>query len=133
MTAAVARRFATANLAAVSIRRCFNPARRLARVLNDLECVFVRRLAASFGVTERACAHPRTPTDGQSLSDAPDRRLAIVVIGAIFRALFLTQYMMPILYSHFPVSRGTFVESDDHLVEGINHIARFLRDLPVEN
>ena len=45
--------------------------------------------------------------------------------------LFLTRYMMPILYSYFPAPRGRGdADSSEALVEGTNYSARFAHCCP---
>ncbi len=45
--------------------------------------------------------------------------------------LFLTRYMMPVLYSYFPAPRGHHDQHDfGALVEGTNYSSRFLHYCP---
>ena len=59
-----------------------------------------------------------------SIGSQAQKPLAIVVVGAMLCTLFLTRYMMPILYSYFPAPRGHVEGEDEHLVEGTNYAAR---------
>ena len=56
-----------------------------------------------------------------SIGSQAQKPLAIVVVGAMLCTLFLTRYMMPILYSYFPAPRGSASHDDEHLVEGTNY------------
>ena len=59
--------------------------------------------------------------------------LAIVVVGAMLCTLFLTRYMMPILYSYFPAPLGVGGGAESgHLVEGTNYSRMFMHDFPEE-
>ena len=42
-----------------------------------------------------------------SIGSQAQKPLAIVVVGAMLCTLFLTRYMMPILYSYFPAPAAT--------------------------
>jgi len=68
-----------------------------------------------------------------SIGSQAQKPLAIVVVGAMLCTLFLTRYMMPILYSYFPAPRGqTTGAASEHLVEGTNYSANFLHHFPEE-
>jgi cobalt-zinc-cadmium resistance protein CzcA len=54
------------------------------------------------------------------------------VVGAMLCTLFLTRYMMPILYSYFPAPRGSGGGAHDHLVEGTNYSRFFMHCFPHE-
>jgi cobalt-zinc-cadmium resistance protein CzcA len=54
------------------------------------------------------------------------------VVGAMLCTLFLTRYMMPILYSYFPAPRGEGGRESGHLVEGTNYSRHFLHEFPEE-
>src|ERR1700736_880958 len=61
-----------------------------------------------------------------SIGSQAQKPLAIVVVGGMLCTLFLTRYMMPVLYSYFPAPRGYGdPESFGALVEGTNYSARF--------
>jgi cobalt-zinc-cadmium resistance protein CzcA len=68
-----------------------------------------------------------------SIGSQAQKPLAIVVVGAMLCTLFLTRYMMPILYSYFPAPRGTAGGEDDHLVEGTNYSRAFMHHFPPED
>ncbi len=87
--------------------------------------VVMTSLTAALGLFPAAIA--------TSIGSQAQKPLAIVVVGAMLCTLFLTRYMMPILYSYFPAPRGAATETEDaHLVEGTNYSARFLHDFPNE-
>jgi heavy metal efflux system protein len=86
--------------------------------------VVMTSLTAALGLFPAAIA--------TSIGSQAQKPLAIVVVGAMLCTLFLTRYMMPILYSYFPAPRGTAIADDEHLVEGTNYSARFLHDFPRE-
>ena len=68
-----------------------------------------------------------------SIGSQAQKPLAIVVVGAMLCTLFLTRYMMPVLYSYFPAPRGRSAgAASEHLVEGTNYSANFLKDFPRE-
>jgi cobalt-zinc-cadmium resistance protein CzcA len=68
-----------------------------------------------------------------SIGSQAQKPLAIVVVGAMLCTLFLTRYMMPILYSYFPAPRGERRGAESaHLVEGTNYSAHFLHEFPEE-
>ena len=52
------------------------------------------------------------------------RPLAIVVVGGMITTLFLTRYLMPVLYSFFPGPRGHGQHGE--LVEGSHYADEFL-------
>ena len=60
-----------------------------------------------------------------SIGSQAQKPLAIVVVGAMLIALFLTRYLMPVLYSLFPgpVNEGGEVEE---LAEGSHYTDEFL-------
>jgi cobalt-zinc-cadmium resistance protein CzcA len=86
--------------------------------------VVMTSLTAALGLFPAAIA--------TSIGSQAQKPLAIVVVGAMLCTLFLTRYMMPILYSYFPAPRGCCTDDDEHLVEGTNYSARFLHDFPDE-
>jgi cobalt-zinc-cadmium resistance protein CzcA len=51
--------------------------------------------------------------------------LAIVVVGAMLCTLFLTRYLMPVLYSFFPAPAG-HTRCDSELILGSHYTDRFL-------
>jgi cobalt-zinc-cadmium resistance protein CzcA len=80
--------------------------------------VVMTSLTAALGLLPAALA--------TSIGSQAQKPLGIVVVGAMLCTLFLTRYMMPVLYSYFPAERGhgdpaSFAE----LVEGTNYSARF--------
>ena len=78
--------------------------------------VVMTSLTAALGLLPAALA--------TSIGSQAQKPLAIVVVGAMLCTLFLTRYMMPILYSYFP-ARAVMCDGDDqHLVEGTNYSAR---------
>jgi heavy metal efflux system protein len=84
--------------------------------------VVMTSLTAALGLFPAAVA--------TSIGSQAQKPLAIVVVGAMLCTLFLTRYMMPILYSYFPAPRGHVEGEDQHLVEGTNYAARFMHDFP---
>ena len=84
--------------------------------------VVMTSLTAALGLFPAAIA--------TSIGSQAQKPLAIVVVGAMLCTLFLTRYMMPILYSYFPGPRGHESADDAHMVEGTNYSARFLHDFP---
>jgi cobalt-zinc-cadmium resistance protein CzcA len=68
-----------------------------------------------------------------SIGSQAQKPLAIVVVGAMLCTLFLTRYMMPILYSYFPAPRGEGGGAEsEHLVEGTNYSRYFMHHFPEE-
>lgn len=87
--------------------------------------VVMTSLTAALGLAPAAFA--------TSIGSQAQKPLAIVVVGAMLCTLFLTRYMMPILYSYFPAPRGHHVgAASEHLVEGTNYSANFLEGFPDE-
>jgi cobalt-zinc-cadmium resistance protein CzcA len=85
--------------------------------------VVMTSLTAALGLAPAAFA--------TSIGSQAQKPLAIVVVGAMLCTLFLTRYMMPILYSYFPAPRGEGRgAASEHLVEGTNYSAQFLREFP---
>ncbi|HEV3166938.1 MAG TPA: efflux RND transporter permease subunit, partial [Isosphaeraceae bacterium] len=62
-----------------------------------------------------------------SIGSQAQKPLAIVVVGAMLCTLFLTRYMMPVLYSFFPAKAGSG-ERASELIQGSHYSDRFLRD-----
>jgi heavy metal efflux system protein len=87
--------------------------------------VVMTSLTAALGLLPAALA--------TSIGSQAQKPLAIVVVGAMLCTLFLTRYMMPILYSYFPGPRGHLSGEDSHLVEGTNYSARFMHDFPEDH
>jgi cobalt-zinc-cadmium resistance protein CzcA len=87
--------------------------------------VVMTSLTAALGLFPAAIA--------TSIGSQAQKPLAIVVVGAMLCTLFLTRYMMPILYSYFPAPRGHAEGEDHHLVEGTNYAARFMHDFPEDH
>jgi cobalt-zinc-cadmium resistance protein CzcA len=87
--------------------------------------VVMTSLTAALGLLPAAMA--------TSIGSQAQKPLAIVVVGAMLCTLFLTRYMMPILYSYFPAQRGHGDPSTMHvLVEGTNYSARYMHHFPEE-
>jgi cobalt-zinc-cadmium resistance protein CzcA len=74
-------------------------------------------LTAAFGLLPAALAN--------SIGSQAQKPLAIVVVGAMLCTLFLTRYLMPVLYSFFPAPAGT-LEAGSGLVAGSHYTDRFL-------
>ena len=87
--------------------------------------VVMTSLTAALGLFPAAVA--------TSIGSQAQKPLAIVVVGVMLCTLFLTRYMMPILYSYFPAPRGTGGDDEDeHLVEGTNYSRLFMHHFPPE-
>jgi cobalt-zinc-cadmium resistance protein CzcA len=86
--------------------------------------VVMTSLTAALGLFPAAMAN--------SIGSQAQKPLAVVVVGAMFCTLFLTRYMMPVLYSYFPNPLGTGAGEDDHLVEGTNYSRFFMHHFPEE-
>jgi heavy metal efflux system protein len=87
--------------------------------------VVMTSLTAALGLLPAALA--------TSIGSQAQKPLAIVVVGAMFCTLFLTRYMMPVLYSYFPNPRGHGAGEDDHLVEGTNYSRFFMHHFPPDD
>ncbi|MFI5457314.1 MAG: efflux RND transporter permease subunit [Isosphaerales bacterium] len=87
--------------------------------------VVMTSLTAALGLFPAAIA--------TSIGSQAQKPLAIVVVGAMLCTLFLTRYMMPILYSYFPAPRGTGGGADDHLVEGTNYSRFYVHHFPPDD
>ena len=81
--------------------------------------VVMTSLTAALGLLPAAMA--------TSIGSQAQKPLAIVVVGAMFITLFLTRYMMPVLYSFFPAPLGTEGGHED-LIMGSHYSDRFLED-----
>jgi len=86
--------------------------------------VVMTSLTAALGLFPAAIA--------TSIGSQAQKPLAVVVVGAMFCTLFLTRYMMPVLYSFFPAPRGSGAGEGDHLVEGTNYSRYFMHLFPEE-
>jgi cobalt-zinc-cadmium resistance protein CzcA len=85
--------------------------------------VVMTSLTAALGLLPAALA--------TSIGSQAQKPLAIVVVGAMLCTLFLTRYMMPVLYSYFPARRGHREEHNfGALVEGTSYSSRFLHYCP---
>ncbi|APW58981.1 efflux RND transporter permease subunit [Paludisphaera borealis] len=78
--------------------------------------VVMTSLTAALGLLPAALA--------TSIGSQAQKPLAIVVVGAMLCTLFLTRYLMPILYSFFPAPAGTAPCGED-LIEGSHYSDRF--------
>jgi cobalt-zinc-cadmium resistance protein CzcA len=61
-----------------------------------------------------------------TIGSQAQKPLAIVVVGAMLITLFLTRYMMPVLYTFFPGPLGNEGGHDD-LIEGSHHTNEIMR------
>jgi cobalt-zinc-cadmium resistance protein CzcA len=86
--------------------------------------VVMTSLTAALGLFPAAVA--------TSIGSQAQKPLAIVVVGAMLCTLFLTRYMMPILYSYFPAPLGGAGGEHEHLVEGTNYSRCFMHYFPEE-
>ena len=66
--------------------------------------VVMTSLTAALGLLPAALA--------TSIGSQAQKPLAIVVVGGMLCTLFLTRYLMPVLYSFFPAPRGRVVETE---------------------
>jgi heavy metal efflux system protein len=80
--------------------------------------VVMTSLTAALGLFPAAIA--------TSIGSQAQKPLAIVVVGAMLCTLFLTRYMMPVLYSFFPAPAGHEASNHD-LIAGSHYSDRFLR------
>jgi cobalt-zinc-cadmium resistance protein CzcA len=81
--------------------------------------VVMTSLTAALGLAPAAVA--------TSIGSQAQRPLAIVVVGAMLCTLFLTRYIMPVLYSYFPAPAGHGTEQAE-LIEGSHFTDEILRD-----
>jgi cobalt-zinc-cadmium resistance protein CzcA len=87
--------------------------------------VVMTSLTAALGLFPAAIA--------TSIGSQAQKPLGIVVVGSMICTLFLTRYMMPILYSYFPAPCGQGEErSMGVVVEGTNYSARYMHYFPEE-
>ena len=80
--------------------------------------VVMTSLTAALGLFPAAIA--------TSIGSQAQRPLAIVVVGGMLVTLFLTRYLMPVLYSFFPAPAG-HAHCDSELILGSHYTDRFLR------
>jgi cobalt-zinc-cadmium resistance protein CzcA len=81
--------------------------------------VVMTSLTAALGLLPAAMAN--------SIGSQAQKPLAIVVVGGMLVTLFLTRYLMPVLYSFFPGPRVERPQGDSHtLVEGSHYADEFL-------
>jgi cobalt-zinc-cadmium resistance protein CzcA len=78
--------------------------------------VVMTSLTAALGLFPAAIA--------TSIGSQAQKPLAIVVVGGMLVTLFLTRYLMPVLYSFFPGPRGH--DAHGELVEGSHYADEFL-------
>jgi heavy metal efflux system protein len=79
--------------------------------------VVMTSLTAALGLLPAALA--------TSIGSQAQKPLAIVVVGAMLITLFLTRYMMPVLYTFFPAPAGSN-ENHEDLIMGSHYSDRFL-------
>jgi cobalt-zinc-cadmium resistance protein CzcA len=82
--------------------------------------VVMTSLTAALGLLPAALA--------TSIGSQAQKPLAIVVVGAMLITLFLTRYLMPVLYSFFPGPIGLGMQPGE-LAEGSHYSDEFLPDL----
>jgi heavy metal efflux system protein len=80
--------------------------------------VVMTSLTAALGLLPAALA--------TSIGSQAQKPLAIVVVGAMLCTLFLTRYLMPVLYSFLPAPAG-HSHCDSELILGSHYTDRFLR------
>jgi cobalt-zinc-cadmium resistance protein CzcA len=83
--------------------------------------VVMTSLTAALGLLPAAVA--------TSIGSQAQKPLAIVVVGGMLVTLFLTRYLMPVLYSFFPAPAG-HGQCDTELVMGSHYTDQFLRPSP---
>jgi cobalt-zinc-cadmium resistance protein CzcA len=86
--------------------------------------VVMTSLTAALGLLPAALA--------TSIGSQAQKPLAIVVVGAMLCTLFLTRYLMPVLYSFFPAPPGHGTCQSD-LILGSHYTDRFLHASSPEN
>jgi cobalt-zinc-cadmium resistance protein CzcA len=79
--------------------------------------VVMTSLTAALGLAPAAVA--------TSIGSQAQKPLAIVVVGGMLVTLFLTRYLMPVLYSLFP-AKGNRRERHQELVEGSHYTDEIL-------
>jgi cobalt-zinc-cadmium resistance protein CzcA len=80
--------------------------------------VVMTSLTAALGLLPAALA--------ESIGSQAQKPLAIVVVGGMLVTLFLTRYLMPVLYSYFPAPLGHGARQQD-LFEGSHYTDELLR------
>jgi cobalt-zinc-cadmium resistance protein CzcA len=80
--------------------------------------VVMTSLTAALGLLPAALAN--------SIGSQAQKPLAIVVVGAMLITLFLTRYLMPVLYSYFPAPLGQPGTITGELVESSHYADEFL-------
>ena len=80
--------------------------------------VVMTSLTAILGLLPAALAN--------SIGSQAQKPLAIVVVGGMLVTLFLTRYLMPVLYSFFPAPAGPWPHAATELIEGSHYTDRFL-------
>lgn len=83
-----------------------------------LRPVVMTSLTAILGLLPAALAN--------SIGSQAQKPLAIVVVGGMLVALFLTQYLMPVLYSFFPAPIGLGGAHAVDLASGSHYSNEFL-------
>jgi cobalt-zinc-cadmium resistance protein CzcA len=86
--------------------------------------VVMTSLTAALGLFPAAIAN--------SIGSQAQKPLAIVVVGAMLITLFLTRYLMPVLYSFFPARIGEGGGTTGEIVESSHYADKYLADLPEE-
>ena len=81
--------------------------------------VVMTSLTAALGLLPAALAN--------SIGSQAQKPLAIVVVGGMLVTLFLTRYLMPVLYSFFPAPYGHGARQQD-LMEGSHYTDEILRE-----
>ncbi len=81
--------------------------------------VVMTSLTAALGLLPAALAN--------SIGSQAQKPLAIVVVGGMLVTLFLTRYLMPVLYSFFPAPDGAGVHQEG-LIEGSHFTDEFLHE-----
>ncbi len=61
-----------------------------------------------------------------SIGSQAQKPLAIVVVGAMLITLFLTRYLMPVLYTFFPAKAGEGASTTGEIVESSHYSDEFL-------
>jgi cobalt-zinc-cadmium resistance protein CzcA len=79
--------------------------------------VVMTSLTAALGLLPAAMAN--------SIGSQAQKPLAIVVVGGMLVTLFLTRYLMPVLYSYFPAPAG-HGERQEELIEGSHYTDEIL-------
>ncbi|WP_165075839.1 efflux RND transporter permease subunit [Paludisphaera rhizosphaerae] len=83
--------------------------------------VVMTSLTAALGLLPAAMA--------QSIGSQAQKPLAIVVVGGMLVTLFLTRYLMPVLYSFFPGPLSHHLDSEaEMMIEGSHYTEEILRE-----